>query len=56
MKQITITSARQIVDLRNRVIHSYDTVDDVIIWKVLITDLPVLLSEVQQLLNESGGY
>ncbi len=47
---IQLSYARTIVDLRNRVIHSYDTVDDTLIWKVIIKDIPVLLKEVQQLL------
>ena len=50
--QIQISSARKIVDLRNRVIHAYDTVDEIIVWKVIITHLPQLLEEVQQLLEE----
>lgn len=48
---ISIISARKIVNLRNRVIHSYDNVDETIIWKVVIKDIPVLLSEVQVLLS-----
>jgi uncharacterized protein with HEPN domain len=49
---LTISSARKIVDLRNRVIHAYDNVDEIIIWKVITTDIPVLLHEVQQLLQQ----
>ena len=48
---VKLTSARKIVDLRNRVIHAYDGVDETIIWKVLIKDLPVLLNEAQSLLG-----
>jgi uncharacterized protein with HEPN domain len=29
---IDISNTRRIVDLRNFVIHAYDSVDDVIIW------------------------
>ncbi len=45
-----LTSARKIVNLRNRVIHAYDDVAETIIWKVLVKDLPVLLNEVQSFL------
>jgi uncharacterized protein with HEPN domain len=45
-----VSSARKIVNLRNRVIHAYDAVDEIIIWKVVIKDVPVLLDEVRQLL------
>lgn len=46
----SIKNARRIVDLRNRVIHGYDTVDDAIIWGVLKRNLPELKKEVEVLL------
>jgi uncharacterized protein with HEPN domain len=49
---ISISYARQIVDLRNRVIHAYDSVDEIIIWKVIVKDLPILQNEIESLLNE----
>jgi uncharacterized protein with HEPN domain len=49
---VPITSARKIVNLRNRVIHAYDDVDETIIWNVIVTDIPVLLQEVQELLKQ----
>ena len=49
--EISIYYARQIVDLRNKVIHAYDNVNNIIIWKIVIKDLPVLLSEVNTYLN-----
>lgn len=51
-KHIPLTHTRIIVDLRNRIIHSYDDVDEIIIWKIIIKDLPALLIEVEGLLNE----
>lgn len=47
-----LSHTRKVVDLRNRVIHAYDDVDETVIWKVIVTDIPVLLQEVQQLLTE----
>ena len=44
---ISISYTRLIVDLRNKVIHAYDNVNDVIIWKVIMKDIPVLESEVK---------
>ena len=49
---VLLTAARKIVNLRNRVIHAYDEVDEIIIWKVIVKDIPVLLQEVQQLLAQ----
>lgn len=50
---MALTGARKIVNLRNRVIHAYDDVDETIIWKVIVMDIPALLREVQQLLQEN---
>jgi uncharacterized protein with HEPN domain len=47
---ITITSSRKIVDLRNRVIHGYDSISDEAIWGIIINHLPVLKTEVELLL------
>lgn len=47
-----IDNARKIVDLRNLVIHSYDSVDDVIIWGIISTHLPKLKSQVDELLQK----
>lgn len=51
-KDILLSSARKIVNLRNRVIHAYDAVDDIIVWKVIMKDIPILLKEVRQLQKE----
>lgn len=50
---IAITSARQIVDTRNWVIHGYDKVDDVVIWGIITNHLPHLLTEIKALLEEN---
>ncbi|MBK0382599.1 DUF86 domain-containing protein [Pedobacter sp. SD-b] len=49
---LSISSSRKLVDLRNRVIHGYDTVSDETIWGIVFRHLPVLKIEVQNLLNE----
>ncbi|MEO8428219.1 MAG: DUF86 domain-containing protein [Verrucomicrobiota bacterium] len=46
-----ITSLRRIVDFRNRIIHGYDSVDDVIVWRTVEHHLPLLLAEVDTLLG-----
>lgn len=48
---IQITYARLILDLRNKVIHSYDSVNNDIIWKVVIKDIPILKEEIELLLS-----
>ncbi|MBO5456964.1 MAG: DUF86 domain-containing protein [Muribaculaceae bacterium] len=49
--QIPITSARSIVNTRNLVIHSYDSLDKEIIWGIIIKHLPILKSEVEKLMS-----
>jgi uncharacterized protein with HEPN domain len=49
---IPISYARLIVDLRNKVIHAYDNVNDVLIWNVVMNHLPLLKTEVEQLLEQ----
>lgn len=48
---IAITSARKIVDTRNRISHGYDSVSDDIVWAIIIRDLPLLKEEVEKLLS-----
>ncbi len=47
-----LSSTRQIVNFRNRLIHSYDKVDDTIVWAILQLHLPGLKSEAIAGLNE----
>jgi uncharacterized protein with HEPN domain len=50
---IPIKHGRLIIDLRNRVIHAYDRVDETIIWKIIMKEVPVLLTDVQNLLSKN---
>jgi uncharacterized protein with HEPN domain len=49
---IPISFARIIVDLRNKVIHAYDNVNDTIIWNVVMNHLPTLKTEAEALLKQ----
>ncbi len=49
---IEITDARKIVDLRNNIFHSYDTVSDEIIWSIVIKHIPNLKKEITRLIQE----
>ena len=49
---IEISNSRKIVDVRNRIIHGYDSVSDDVIWGIVISNLPILRVEVVTLLNE----
>lgn len=50
--KIVISNSRKIVDVRNIIIHGYDTVSDDIIWGIVVRHLPLLQLEIERLLNE----
>jgi len=47
---IKISYSRQIVDLRNKVIHAYDSVNNTVIWNVIMNHIPLLKEESEKLL------
>lgn len=47
-----ISHARKIIDTRNRIIHGYDSVSDEIIWSILTNHLPILKTEIEEILGE----
>ena len=49
--QIKISSARKIVGQRNMIIHAYDSINNEMIWAVVVKYLPLLKTECQQLLD-----
>jgi uncharacterized protein with HEPN domain len=48
---INISSKKQIISMRNRVIHGYDKIDNEIIWGTIVRHLPALKIEIQELLK-----
>ena len=51
--EINITSARKVVDTRNYVIHSYDSLLPDILWSIVINHLPKLKKDIDILLSSS---
>jgi len=49
---IQISYAKLIVNLRNKIIHAYDSVDNEIVWRIIMKDIPVLQQELLILINE----
>ena len=47
---IEISSKKQIISMRNRVIHGYDKIDNEIIWGTIVRHLPTLKKEIDDLL------
>lgn len=50
--EISISSARKIVNTRNQLIHGYDAVDVAMIWSIVRNHIPILKQEVETLLAE----
>lgn len=48
---IKISSKKQIISVRNRVIHGYDKIDNEIIWGIIVRHLPALKIEIESLLH-----
>lgn len=48
---IDISSKKQIINMRNRVIHGYDKIDNEIIWGTIVRHLPKLKIEIESLLR-----
>lgn len=47
---VNISSKKQIINMRNRVIHGYDKIDNEIIWGTIVRHLPKLKQEIESLL------
>ena len=47
----TLSNAKQMIDFRNRLIHSYDNIDSSIVWVVVKRHLPLLKGEVENLMK-----
>ncbi len=42
----------QILGLRNRLVHGYDAIDLNILWDIIQTDLPMLITELENILEQ----
>lgn len=52
---LSITSARRIVDTRNFIIHEYEKVSDEVLWAIAIKHIPLLREEIRTLIAERMG-
>ena len=50
---LNISSKKQIISVRNRVIHGYDKIDNEIIWGIIVRHLPILKVEIANLLKHN---
>lgn len=47
-----ITDYKKVIAFRNLLIHGYAEVDDRLVWNIVETKLPALLTEVNDLISE----
>lgn len=47
-----ITGYERIIAFRNVLVHGYDSVEDRLVWGVLVSDLPTLARQVSALLDD----
>lgn len=47
----TISEHHRIIGFRNILIHGYDMVDEGIVWNAVKNHLPILIQEIQNILN-----
>lgn len=52
---IEIPNARDIINTRNRIIHSYDNVRPEFLWGLVIRHIPVLKKDITRVLSEYEG-
>lgn len=52
--EFPIPNARKIAGLRNEIIHAYDGISDEIIYSILVSHIPKLKEEVENLIHSSG--
>jgi uncharacterized protein with HEPN domain len=50
-----LTDYGQMIAFRNVLIHAYDVIDPVRVWRTIHNSVPILLAEVGQLLREAEG-
>jgi uncharacterized protein with HEPN domain len=49
---IEISNSRKIVDARNKLTHGYDEIENLQIWNILIKHIPILKTEINELINK----
>lgn len=47
--KIQISGTRQIIGLRNLIVHAYDSIEPSVLWRILVKDIPTLKKEIELL-------
>jgi uncharacterized protein with HEPN domain len=46
---LNISNYKQIIGLRNMIVHAYDSIDPTTLWRIMIKDLPILKKEINEI-------
>jgi uncharacterized protein with HEPN domain len=52
---LRIPDARLSIDIRNRIIHGYDSVDHEIVWSAATVSVPLLFAQITRVLDEESS-
>ncbi len=47
-----IPNAKEIINIRNRIIHGYDSVETEFLWGLIIRHIPALKKDIQRIITE----
>lgn len=47
--EIQISGTRQIIGLRNLIVHAYDSIEPSVLWRILVKDIPTLKEEIEEI-------
>lgn len=50
---IQISGTKQIIGLRNLIVHAYDSIEPAVLWRILVKDIPVLKKEINDQKDKS---
>ena len=47
--EVRISGTKQIIGLRNLIVHAYDSIEPPVLWRILVKDIPTLKKEIEEL-------
>lgn len=47
--EVHISGTKQIIGLRNLIVHAYDSIEPSVLWRILVKDIPTLKKEIEEL-------
>ena len=47
--EVRISGTKQIIGLRNLIVHAYDSIEPLVLWRILVKDIPTLKKEIEEL-------